>query len=113
MEDLKLKYLKEQFDIARKSYPGVRRGLQTEWDNFFKKNKNDYYDIIPLLQNAIHEYIQYIDFRRENGFKDLQYCSFSVWINQRRWELEYPELSQDNNSKKIDDPASLRDQILK
>ena len=48
-EPIKLKLI---FDEFRKEYPGTKRGLETEFKNF-KKQHNDYSDIIPNLSKIL------------------------------------------------------------
>ena len=82
----------QTFEVARKYYKGVRKGLQTEFANFTKHK--DWKQCLPLLlpamllENADKEQT----FKR-NGFQQ-QWKNFSTWINQRCWETEYPNLTQ-------------------
>ena len=59
------------FDIARKLYPGTKRGLEVEYKNFTKKHP-EYLKILPLLEPAIRQQIEH----RE---KCLSVGSFVRW----------------------------------
>ena len=75
----------EQFDIARKLYPNPqKRGLETEFANFVKKNKN-WREIVPLLLPAIQAQIEW----RLNARGEWRppWKIFPTWINQRWWEF--------------------------
>lgn len=83
----KLTLLKAEFDLARKAYPGTRRGLDAEWDNFKKKFSPA--DIVPLLMPAIERGKDY----RAGCASVNAWCEgwghFQTWINQSRWTTEY------------------------
>ncbi len=71
------------FDEARKIYPGTKRGLNTEWENFKKKNR-DWKEVLPLLKPAIERQIEW----RENGNGEFRpaWKYFQTWVNKRSWE---------------------------
>lgn len=80
---------KEKFEEARKAYPGTKRGLDVEWDNFRRKNKRTA-EIVPLLLPAI---------RLEERFKSEcarvrahvpPWKNFATWINNSCWTQEFP-----------------------
>jgi len=77
------------FDLARKVYPGTKRGFEPEWANFKRKYPR-FRDIIPKLIPAIE---------RETANKDAlkaakKFCpgwkNFQTWINQSCWTQEFP-----------------------
>ncbi len=76
-----------QFDEARKIYPGTKRGLKTEYDDFTKKHK-DCSTVIHLLKPAIERQIK----NRESLNKRKEFTpawkNFKTWISQRCWEEE-------------------------
>jgi len=75
-----------QFEQARKIYPGTKRGLQTEFENF-KKHHRDWRTALPLLLPAIERQSKTIWLQKE-----IKYIpNFATWINQRRWEIETPQ----------------------
>ena len=78
---------KEKFEIFRKKYPGTKRGLDTEYDNFKKKNKN-YKEIVDLLLPAIETQIEvHAEKIRQEAFCP-EWKHLKTWINQKCWEEE-------------------------
>lgn len=78
---------KKKFDLARKIYPGIKRGIDTEFRNF-QKHK-DWKDVLDGLYKAIRNQ----DNWRRNAVQGEfipQWPYFKTWINQRRWEEEIP-----------------------
>lgn len=75
-----LQEAKAVFDRFRQSYPGKKRGLETEFENFIKKVK-DWRDVIPLLEAAGARYAQETSGQPKHYIKHLQ-----TWINNRCWE---------------------------
>jgi hypothetical protein len=79
--------LKASFEIARKLYPGTKRGLETEFNNLKKKHK-DWSVIVPVLFEQI---LNQISWRRwKNGRKEFvpEWKNLQTWINNRCWEDE-------------------------
>jgi len=75
---------KELFEIFRKKYPGSKRGLDTEYKNFF--NKNPSVDI-QLLMDGLEREISHREKQSWNpGWKML-----SAWINNKFWEVEFAD----------------------
>lgn len=76
-----------QFDTFRKSYPGKKRGNDTEFLNFRKRHK-DYRDVLPLLLPAVLE--QQKEKNRRKFMREFvaEWPNLQTWINQRRWEEE-------------------------
>jgi hypothetical protein len=82
------------FESFRKKYPGRKYGLEVEYENFIKKNK-DYKIIIPLLDVAIDRQIEIRkikELQKAQGdidfipnWKDLQ-----TWLNNKCWTEEEP-----------------------
>ncbi len=90
--------LEDQFEQARKLYPGTTRGLPTEFDNF-RKHK-DWKDILPLLIPAIEAQIAWRKSAKNGEFREA-WKHFRTWINQSWWEMEPPvaETEQDNKTR--------------
>lgn len=80
----------DTFEIARKAYPGTKRKVETEYENFKKKHK-DYKEALPLLLPAIENQIAWRN--NGNGFKP-DWKMFQTWINNRSWEDEVSGASQ-------------------
>ena len=75
------------FEKARKEYPGTKRGLKTEFDNFKKKHK-DWKQVIALLSPAIEKQILLKTRLKEQNKFVPEWKHFQTWINQRCWEEE-------------------------
>lgn len=78
------------FDLARKEFYGIKRGLQTEFDNFRKQHR-DWKKILPLLLPAIKYQIanrQQLKSKREFVPPPKH---FKTWINNSCWEETAPE----------------------
>ena len=75
----------EVFDVARRYWPGVKRGGRTEFNNFRRKHK-DWKKALPLLKPAIEEQ----EYRRVAMAKKGDFVParkhFQTWINNRCWE---------------------------
>ena len=79
------------FEDFRTCFPGKKRGLKTELDNFLKKNNPDVINLLlPALENeklhrqksaAVNDFVP--------PWKNLQ-----TWINKKSWETEFPEISK-------------------
>lgn len=79
------------FDEFRKAYKGKKRGLVTELENFKKKHPKDWKDILPLLMPALEREEQHRKIAKAAGEFVPQWAMLQTWINQSRWEMEYPE----------------------
>jgi hypothetical protein len=82
---------REIFEVARKCYKGTKRGLEVEFDNFIKKHK-DWKSVLPELLPAIENRIEASDNHKSTGAFFPEWANFSTWINQRKWEEEYPTI---------------------
>ena len=85
--------IKEDFDKARKAWPGVKASLDVEWDNLStvcKHYKLSRAFVIPQLMPSIERYSAYCKQREITSQFVESPCSFTVYINQRRWTREYP-----------------------
>ncbi|MFX1588985.1 MAG: hypothetical protein ACFFC1_12575, partial [Promethearchaeota archaeon] len=79
-----------EFDNIRKLYPGTKRGLETEFNNFKKKHK-DWKEVLSLLKNAIEKQKAWRFRRKVNKQFAPEWQNFQTWINQRSWEMELIE----------------------
>jgi hypothetical protein len=70
------------FDLARKAYPGKKRGLETEYENFRKKHK-DWRDI--LEDDGLAQCIKAMVERQ--AYSEGYWPHFAKIINQRLWEI--------------------------
>lgn len=83
--------LKMKFEQFRQAYPGRKRGLNVEFENFCKHNPDKWPEIVPLLAPALDKLMNWS--RKTNStdrlvprFKDLQ-----SWLDQRCWATELPD----------------------
>lgn len=81
---------KEIFDVARKEYPGTKRGIDTEYSNF-KKKHSDWRDVLKLLLPAIMEQIKFRNQLNSAGKFVPDWKNMQTWINNRCWEDEMSE----------------------
>lgn len=77
------------FEDFRKLYPGTKRGGATEFENFKKKHK-DYAQVVELLLPAVENMVQWASETAAAGGFVPEFANLQTWINQRRWETEYP-----------------------
>ena len=80
---------KNRFDVVREKYPGRKRGLDTEFNNFIKhKDWNDVLTNLERLPITLDSF----------DTTDKKYVpAFMVFINQRKWE----ELENELNDKVV------------
>jgi uncharacterized protein YdaU (DUF1376 family) len=84
---------KDIFDLARKSFKGIKNGLDVEYDNLLKVCKTHNLnptDIVGLLYPAIEREIAHkkILKKSKDGFCP-SWKNFQTWINQRCWTQEF------------------------
>ena len=83
---------KEKFEEARKAYPGSKRGLDSEWEDFKKKHGKNVPEFVPLLMEGINEGIVYRQDLSKLGAKFIpQWKNLSTWLNQKCWEERFPD----------------------
>ena len=75
------------FDIFRKSYPGVKKGLDTEF-NDFKKNHKDYKEVIPDLLAILKCQVNQRETLKMNKQFVPEWKHLKTWLSQRCWEEE-------------------------
>lgn len=85
--------LKEQFDKARKRFPGSKGGLTVEWENFEKKNRKTLEETIPKLLPAIEAEEAHKAAIAAAGRDPPAWKHFATWINKRCWEQELEEVN--------------------
>lgn len=87
------------FDCFRKQYPGSKRGLNTEYDNFRKKHR-DYISVIPVLEPALINQIKWRSEMKTAGMFIPEWKNLQTWINQRCWEMEKPAIEKRSSQSK-------------
>ena len=89
--------LEDMFEEFRQAYKGTKRGFKPEFENFKKKNQQNWKTIVPLLMPAL----QHMEGWREQQQAAMKfvppYAMLQTWINQKRWTMEY-ELNNNNNN---------------
>lgn len=81
----------EVFEEFRKAYKGKKRGLTTEFENFKKKYPKSWKEVLPLLMPALQREDEHRKAAKAAGEFVPQWAMLQTWINQSRWEMEYPE----------------------
>ncbi|MGV8095985.1 MAG: Lin1244/Lin1753 domain-containing protein [Mangrovibacterium sp.] len=81
------------FDQFRVEYPGTKRSLKTEFENFLKKNKPE---VVELLLPALNKEKEHRYQLARNKQFAPEWKNLSTWINQRCWEQEFPEVKPVN-----------------
>ena len=90
--------MKDQFEIFRKRYPGTKRGLDTDFNEFVKKYGGHVTEIVPLLLPALENLTRWREQAAKRGEFVPSFANLKTWINQRRWETEYPVESLNTKS---------------
>lgn len=104
------------FREALTSYPGTKRGFNTEFYNFVRKHK-DWKEVLPLLLPAISKQQKVHEWLKGNNSFCPPWKHFQTWINNRCWEDEFPEYEAANpprtpqDSKTPPKPAVVAPQI--
>jgi len=75
----------EMFDIARKAYPGVKRGCNTELDYLCSKHK-DWRQVLPLLSPAIKKQVKRREISKATNRFEPPWKNFKTWLYNRCWE---------------------------
>lgn len=88
--------LEREFAAFHTIFAGKKRGAETEFQNFIKKNP-DWRTVVPSLRPA-HAVEQREHARKSAaGLFCPEYAMMQTWLNQRRWEsfnIEVPELAE-------------------
>lgn len=82
---------KETFEYFRKSFPGTKRGLETEYNNFIKKHK-DHKQSVHLLAEGLDKEISWRNAMQAKKEWIPLWKNMQTWINNRCWENEFPEI---------------------
>jgi hypothetical protein len=103
---------KKYFESARLLYPGNRNGLESEWDNFEKKNP-EYDEILPLLIPAIEREIAHKAALKASNQFCAEWKNFQTWINKRCWTQEFGEVGAAPRRPAFGAPPPTREQLEK
>lgn len=99
----------EDFDLARRSYPGSRRGLCVEWVNFKSKHPG-YREIVPMLLPAIRLEKAHKDAQRAANAFCPEWKNFKTWLNQSCWTQEFGAI-QAPRASGFNPPPATRDRL--
>ena len=86
----------ELFENFRQAYPGTKRGLQTEWQNF-KKHK-DWKEVLPMLAPELKRQYHARQENQKNGTFVPEWKHLKTYINNRAWEEEIIINQNTNNN---------------
>lgn len=95
--------VKKLFDNFRKLYPGTKKGLNTEFNNYKKKHQ-DYKSVIVILLPALLEQKRWRKEMATAGMFVPEWKHLQTWINQRCWEEEKPEIRHESQEQKKPPP---------
>lgn len=84
--------IEQQFEDFRVAYPGSKRGFAAEFDNFKRKNKTAWRDIVPLLMPALNRLIEWRERAAAAGQFVPNYKNLQTWLNKQCWTEELPEI---------------------
>jgi hypothetical protein len=101
---------KKYFESARLLYPGNRNGLESEWDNFEKKNP-EYDEILPLLIPAIEREIAHKAALKASNQFCAEWKNFQTWINKKCWTQEFGEVGAAPRRPAFGAPPASREQL--
>jgi len=86
----------QKFEEFRKLYPGIKKGLQTEYTNFCKHK--DHKQVINLLLGSINKQIHWAaEIKKVRGTEPF-WKHLQTWINNRCWEeeVELPQVVKED-----------------
>jgi hypothetical protein len=78
--------LRESFEDCWKDYPD-KSGKEPAFKAF--KNYMKLGVSVETVKDGIKRYKEYVEAKRNGGFKDLKYQNGSTWFNQQGWSNEY------------------------
>jgi len=90
----------ENFEDFRKEYPGTKRGLEIEFENF-KNKHNDWEAVIPILLPALNKEKSYKDILKSKGRFCPEWKNLKTWLNQRCWEQEFGAIEKNESENNI------------
>lgn len=76
------------FEEFRLLYQGTKRGKQTEFDEFCKKQK-DWKEVLPILKSCLVTQIEQRKKLKESNKFVPEWQHLKTYLNQRSWELEF------------------------
>lgn len=96
--NIDINVLKSQFEIFRQNYPGTKRGLEIEFDNFKKRNAT-WKELVFTLSDSLQYQINAKEERARNGGFVPEWKNLSTWINAKCWSEEITITKTSNGTK--------------
>lgn len=81
---------KDKFEEVRRAFQGRKRGAETEWENFRKRCRGKELETVLEMMEGLRREIGWRTRARERGEFVPEWPNLSTWVNQRRWETEWP-----------------------
>lgn len=81
---------KDKFEEVRQAFQGRKRGAETEWENFRKRCRGKELETVLEMMEGLRREIGWRAGARERGEFVPEWPNLSTWVNQRRWETEWP-----------------------
>lgn len=81
---------KDKFEEVRRAFQGRKRGAETEWENFRKRCRGKELETVLEMMEGLRREIGWRARARERGEFVPEWPNLSTWVNQRRWETEWP-----------------------
>jgi hypothetical protein len=90
--------LKGIFEIFRLGYPGTKKSLAVEFENFKKKNPKDWKEIVLTLSDRLqYQIVAREEKAQANNFVP-QWKNLSTWINGKCWTEEISITDKNNEA---------------
>lgn len=81
---------KDKFEEVRRAFQGRKRGAETEWENFRKRCRGKELETVLEMMEGLRRELGWRARARERGEFVPEWPNLSTWVNQRRWETEWP-----------------------
>lgn len=102
------KKLESEFENFRKLYPGTKKGLKIEFQNFLKKvSPENYLKLMPALQREI----EWRERAKSAGKFIPEWKHLSTWINNACWEQEFELIENNKNEPKKESYSEISEQV--
>lgn len=114
------KKILDDFDEARKYYPGRKLGRDVEFAKLARRcKKEELHIVVASLIPAIEKEINYRKKRADSGQFVPEWKNFSTWINARAWEQDFstdeifvPKSNRQAKNSSYDAAQKMIDDIL-
>jgi hypothetical protein len=97
--------IRAMFEAFRRAYPGTKRGLDVEYENFRRKNPKQWRDIAPMLMPALERLKLYHEQCAAAGRFCPNWKNLATWINQRCWTEELPSVESQRQTTSAKPPT--------